>query len=81
MALTSGVRFPAGVGIFFFDNTFILALKPTQPPIQWVQGVLSKGVKWPGRGVNHTAPSSAEVKNAWRNTSISPIRLHGVVIS
>jgi hypothetical protein len=37
------------------------ALGPTQPPVQWVPG-LSRGVKRPGRGVNHTSPSSAEVK-------------------
>jgi hypothetical protein len=31
------------------------------PPIQWVPG-LSRGVKRPGRGVDHPPPSSAEVK-------------------
>ena len=34
---------------------------PTQPPIQWVPG-LSRGVKRPGRRVDHLLPSSAEVK-------------------
>ena len=33
----------------------------TQPPIQQVPG-LSRGVKRPGRGVDHPTPSSAEVK-------------------
>jgi hypothetical protein len=39
-------------------------LGPTQPPIQWVPGVLSPGVKR-GRGVTLTThpPSSAEVEN------------------
>ena len=37
------------------------ALGPTQPPTQWVPG-LSRGVKRPGRGVDHQPPSSAEVK-------------------
>jgi hypothetical protein len=32
------------------------AVRPTQPPIQWVPGV-SRGVKRPGRGVNHPPPS------------------------
>jgi hypothetical protein len=41
------------------------ALGPTQPPIQWVPGVLSLGVKRPGREADHLPPSSAEVKNAW----------------
>ena len=37
------------------------ALKPTQPPVQWVPG-LSQGVKRPGRSADHPPPSSAEVK-------------------
>jgi hypothetical protein len=35
---------------------------PTQPPIQWVPGALSLGVKRPEREADHTPPSSAEVK-------------------
>jgi hypothetical protein len=42
---------------------------PTQPPIQWVPGVLSLRVKRPGREADHSPPSSAEVKNAWSYTS------------
>jgi len=38
-----------------------MALGPTQPPLQWVPG-LSPGVRRPGRGVDHSPPSSAEVK-------------------
>jgi hypothetical protein len=45
------------------------ALGPTQPPIQWVSEALYLGVKWPGREVDHSPPSSAEVKNAWSYTS------------
>jgi hypothetical protein len=40
------------------------ALEPTQPPMQWVPGALSLGVKWLGREADHSPPSSAEVKNA-----------------
>jgi hypothetical protein len=58
-----------------------MALEPTQPPIQWVPGALSLGVKWPEREVDHSPPSSAEVKERWSYTSTPPIRLHGVVIS
>jgi hypothetical protein len=39
-----------------------MALGPTQPPIQWVQGVPSLGVKRPRRESDHSLPSSAEVK-------------------
>jgi hypothetical protein len=39
-----------------------MALGPTQPPIQWVPGALSLGVKRPGREADHSPPSSAEVK-------------------
>jgi hypothetical protein len=39
------------------------ALWPTQPPIQWVPGTLSPGVKRQGREADHSPPSSAEVKN------------------
>jgi hypothetical protein len=37
------------------------------------------GVKRPAREADNSPPSSAEVKNAWSYTSITPIRLHGVV--
>jgi hypothetical protein len=50
----------------FGPNT---ALGSTQPPIQWVPGVLSLGVKRPGREADHSPPSIVEVKNAWSYTS------------
>jgi hypothetical protein len=48
----------------FFSKTTTsrTALGPTQPPIQWVPGVLSLGVKRPGREADHSLPSSAKVK-------------------
>jgi hypothetical protein len=36
------------LGTFLFTTIFIMALGPTQPPIQWVPGALSLGVKRPG---------------------------------
>jgi len=39
----------------------------------------SPGAKRPGREVDHSPPSSAEVKNAWSYTS-TPSRLHDVVL-
>jgi hypothetical protein len=61
----SRVRFPAELGIFLFTTVSRPALGLTQPPIQWVPGALSLGVKRPGREAEHSPPSSAEVKNAW----------------
>jgi hypothetical protein len=36
---------------------------PTQPQTQWVAGALSPGVKRQGREVDHSPPTSADVKN------------------
>jgi hypothetical protein len=58
-----------GLGTFLFTTVARNALGPTHPPIQWVPGALSLGVKWPGREAGHSPPSSAEVKNAWSYTS------------
>jgi hypothetical protein len=46
----------------YFTTASSTALAPTQPPIQWVQGALSLGVKRPGREADHSPPSSTEVK-------------------
>jgi hypothetical protein len=40
---------------------------------------LFAGVKRPGRDADHSPPSIAEVKNAWRYAYILT-RLHGVVL-
>jgi hypothetical protein len=58
----SRIRFQAGAGNFFFTTASRTALGPTQPPIQWVSGALSLGVKRPGRKADHSPPSSGEVK-------------------
>jgi hypothetical protein len=50
------------LGIFLFTTASRIALEPTQPPIQWVPGALSLGVKWPGCEADHSPPSTAEVK-------------------
>jgi hypothetical protein len=57
-----------GLGIFLFATASRTALGPTQPPIQWIPGTLSLGVKRQGREADHSLPSSAEVKNAWSYT-------------
>jgi hypothetical protein len=45
------------------------------------EGVLSSGVKRPGREADHSPSSNAEVKNAGSYTSTSPIHVHGMVLS
>jgi hypothetical protein len=58
-------------GIFFFITTTVsrTALGPTQPPIHWVPGALSLGIKRPGCEADHSPPSSAEDKNERSYTS------------
>jgi hypothetical protein len=68
------------VEILLFTTASRPALGPTQPPIQWVPGFLSLGIKRPGSEADHSSPSSALIKNAWSYTSTPPIRLHGVVL-
>jgi hypothetical protein len=51
-----------GLRIFLFTTTYRMALGPTHPPIQWVPGVLSLGLKQPGHETDYSHPSSAEVK-------------------
>jgi hypothetical protein len=46
---------------FLFSVSSRLVLGPTQPPIQWVPGVLSPGVKRPEREADYS-PTSSEVK-------------------
>jgi hypothetical protein len=70
-----------GLGIIFISTESRSALGPIQPPIQWVSGALSLGVKRPGLEADHSSPSSAEIKEYVALYLHSPIRLHGVVLS
>jgi hypothetical protein len=47
-----GVRVP--VGSIIFSTASRPALRPTQPPIQWVTGALSSGIKRPRREADHS---------------------------
>jgi hypothetical protein len=49
-----------------------LALESTKPPVQWVPGALSPGVKRTGREADHSPPTSDEVKKMWIYTSTPP---------
>jgi hypothetical protein len=79
----SAVRITAGYGLdgpgsirsiarFFLSTASRPALGPTQPPIQWVLGALSPGVKQSMREADHS-PTSRMVELYLH----SPIRLHG----
>jgi hypothetical protein len=63
------VRVPVGLRIFSASRS---ALGSTQLPIQWLPGVLSPGVKRPGREADHSPPASAEVKKMWIYISTPP---------
>jgi hypothetical protein len=56
------VRFPAEPRIFFFRHSFQTG--SGAHPTMVTRG-LSRGVKRPGRVVDRSFPSSAEVKNSW----------------
>jgi hypothetical protein len=64
-----GVRVP--VGSKLFSTLCRPALGPNQPPIQWVAGTLSPGVKRPGREADHSR-TSAKFKKISKYTSIHP---------
>jgi hypothetical protein len=57
-----GFDFWLGLGIFLFTTMSRMALGPTQPPIQWIPGAFSLGVKLPGHEADHSPLSSAENK-------------------
>jgi len=69
------------MGIFVFDIMSRPALEPTQPPIQWVPGALSLGIKRQDVKLTTQLHSVPRSKNAYSYTHTSLIRLHGVVLS
>jgi hypothetical protein len=64
-----GVRVLVGSRIFYAVQT---GPGVTQPPIQWVSGVLSPGVKRQGHEADHSPAASAQVKKMWLYTSTPP---------
>jgi hypothetical protein len=63
-----GVRVPVGQE-FSFPMSSRPAVGSTQPPIRWVPGAISSGVKRPGHEADHSHPTSAEIKKIWIYTS------------
>jgi hypothetical protein len=70
-----GFQSRQGLEIFLFTTVSRPIREPTQPPIPWVPGALSLGVKRPGRETDQSPPSSAKVKNAQSYTSPPTIYL------
>lgn len=66
-----------GQDIFLFSGTSRSAVGTTHFPIQWVPGFFP-GVNRPGREVNHSPPSSDDVRNKWSCTSTALICLNDV---
>jgi hypothetical protein len=63
---------PSRAQNFLFSTSSRRSLGSTQPPIQWVPGTLSPGVKWQGREADHSSPANAEVNKMWIYTSTPP---------
>jgi hypothetical protein len=57
-----GVRVPVGSRIFSSVRRPDRLWGSLKPPIQWVPGALTLGVKRPGHEADHSPPLSAEVK-------------------
>jgi hypothetical protein len=68
-AWKTGIRHPAGAGIFLFATASKPALGLTQPPIQRVPGALFPEVRRPRRETGHSSSTSAEGKKAWSYNS------------
>jgi hypothetical protein len=75
-----GFNYRQGQDAFPFATASGPALGPTQPSIQFELRVISPGIKRPGREVNHSSSSRANVTNSGLYIH-SPIRLHGVVFN
>ena len=74
----SRVRIQAGEKYFsLFSETSRRSLVPNLPSINGYRGSF-QAVQWPGRDVELSPPSSAEVKNEWSYASMPFTCFHGV---
>jgi hypothetical protein len=60
---TTGLRSPAKAKDFPLASVSRPALRPTQPPVQWVPAVLSQSKARSERDGDQSPSSNAEVKN------------------
>jgi hypothetical protein len=67
---SSRVQFPVGAGNFTLHQRVQKSSGAHPASYSMGTGVPSLGAKRPGREADHSPPSSAEVKNAWKYTSI-----------
>jgi hypothetical protein len=68
-----------GQRIFPLTSVSRPALRSTQPPVQWIPGVLSPGVKArPGRDADHSPHLGPRLRMSRSYISSPPKRLHGV---
>jgi hypothetical protein len=78
-----GFRFPTEAGNFSpHHSVHTGSVWPTQPPVQWVTGALSLGLKRSEREADHSPPSSVDVEEyvelylhspnapSWRGTQL-----------
>ena len=72
----SWFEFRQGTEVFSSPKTSTPIPAPNQPPVQQARYFL--WVKRPGREVDHSPPSYAEVKNEWRRASAPYILPHGL---
>jgi hypothetical protein len=66
----TGGRFPGGVRDFLFSTAFRWALGFAHPPIQWIPGALSPGLKRQRREADHSIQRRR--KEWWSYTSTPP---------
>ena len=71
-----GFESQQGQEIYLFSKTVQTGSRAQRASYSRGTGVFSRVVKRPRREVDHSPPSSAEVKNEWRDTSTPPICLH-----
>ena len=69
----TGFESPKGQIIFRFSKTSRQGLRPKNTSMRWVPGFCPRG-----KVAGHSSTSSANVKNEWNYTSVTPIRFYSV---